>query len=278
MFPGCELPVPGARRHSRPRWNPADYAANSSVQESWARELIAKLKLRGDEQILDVGCGDGKVTAALARAVPKGGVTGVDASPEMIRFAQSSFSAKKYSNLEFQLMDASKLSLPRKFDVVFSNAVLHWVSDHPGFLRGAAAALVPGGRLMTSCGGQGNAQEVFLAIRSILRLKQWREYFRGMDKPYYFHSPAEYEKWLPRFGFKPLAVRLAPKDAVYPDPAAFEAWLRSTWLPYVQKVPDDLRETFIKTITDRYLTRHPADDSGQVHVRMVRLEIEATRI
>ena len=58
------------------RWNAADYAANSVVQQTWARELIARLKLRGDEHILDVGCGDGKVTAEIARAVPRGSVTG----------------------------------------------------------------------------------------------------------------------------------------------------------------------------------------------------------
>ena len=73
------------------KWNAADYAANSIVQQTWARELIARLNLRGDEHILDVGCGDGKVTAELARAVPRGAVTGVDASAEMIGFARKTF-------------------------------------------------------------------------------------------------------------------------------------------------------------------------------------------
>ena len=92
------------------KWNAADYAANSAVQQTWARELIAQLHLRGDEHILDVGCGDGKVTAEIARAVPRGSVTGVDASPEMIRFARKTFSPGKHPNLEFQVMDARKIS------------------------------------------------------------------------------------------------------------------------------------------------------------------------
>jgi len=79
------------------KWDAADYAANSAVQQTWARELIAKLHLRGDEHILDVGCGDGKITAELARAVPRGSVTGVDASPQMITFAKKTFPAKKKS-------------------------------------------------------------------------------------------------------------------------------------------------------------------------------------
>jgi trans-aconitate 2-methyltransferase len=81
------------------KWNAADYAANSVVQQTWARELIAKLNLRGDEHILDVGCGDGKVTAEIARTVPRGLVTGIDASPEMIAFcAQKTFPPKNFQS------------------------------------------------------------------------------------------------------------------------------------------------------------------------------------
>src|ERR1041385_2376958 len=72
-------------------WSAADYAANSVVQQTWAREVISKLKLRGVERILDVGCGDGKVTAELARAVSKGSAVGIDASPQMIEFANRAF-------------------------------------------------------------------------------------------------------------------------------------------------------------------------------------------
>src|SRR5471032_3383453 len=104
------------------KWNAADYAANSVVQQTWARELIAKLKLRGDEHILDVGCGDGKVTAELAHVVPHGSVTGVDASPQMIQFAKKYFPPSQISNLKFQIMDARKIKSSRQFNLVFSNA------------------------------------------------------------------------------------------------------------------------------------------------------------
>ncbi|HUA67899.1 MAG TPA: hypothetical protein VMA13_05065, partial [Candidatus Saccharimonadales bacterium] len=135
-----------------------------------------------------------------------------------------------------------------------------------------------GGRLVVSCGGKGNAQDVFVATRPEMRLKRWREFFRGMGKPYFFYSPADYEKWLPRFGFKILGVRLAPKDATYEGAKGFAAWLRTTWLPYVQRVPENLREEFITGVTNRYVTRHPPDAEGQVHVRMVRLEIDAIKL
>ena len=260
------------------KWNAADYAANSAAQQIWARELIAQLHLRGDEHILDVGCGDGKVTAELARVVPKGSVTGIDASPEMIRFARKTFPPGKHPNLKFQVMDARHIRLARRFDIVFSSSVLHWVDDHQAFLRGAAACLRPGGRLVVSCGGKGNAQDVFVALRPEMRLKQWCKFFRKMPKPYFFHSPAEYEKWLPRFGFKTHTVKLSPKDAVYQGRDRFTAWFRTTWLPYTQRVPEDLREEFIAGIVDRFLAKHPPDAEGRVRVRMVRLEIDAEKV
>jgi len=259
------------------KWNPADYAANSAVQQTWARELIARLKLRGDEHILDVGCGDGKITAEIAHAVPRGLATGVDASQEMIEFAQKAFPPGKKPNLEFRVVDARKIKYARRFDFVFSNAALHWVDDHQAILRGMAAVLKPGGRLIVSCGGKGNAQNVFVALRPEMRLKRWREFFRRMPKPYFFYSPADYERWLPKFGFKIHKLKLAPKDATYAGAEGFAAWLRTTWLPYVQRVPEDLREEFIAAVTNRYVAKHPPDDAGRIHVRMVRLEIEAEK-
>ena len=284
------------------KWDAAGYAANSAVQHAWARELIAQLRLRGDEHILDVGCGDGKITAEIAQALPRGSATGVDASPQMIEFAQKTFPSKKFPNLEFHVMDARKISScdasPQagghralatkkpgdagvaatfKFDLLFSNAALHWVDDHQAFLRGAAAALKPGGRLVVSCGGKGNAQDVFVALRPEMRLKRWRAFFRRIPKPYFFYAPGDYEKWLRKFDFKVCALKLAPKDATYPGADGFATWLRTTWLPYAQRVPEHLREEFIAAVTARYVAKHPPDAEGRVHVRMVRLEIDAIK-
>jgi trans-aconitate methyltransferase len=260
------------------KWNAADYAANSVVQQTWARELIAKLHLRGDEHILDVGCGDGKVTAEIARALPDGLVVGTDASPQMIAFAKKSFPEKKLQNLKFEVMDARKIKFTQQFDVIFSNAALHWVDDHEKILRGAATVLKSGGRLVVSCGGKGNAQDVFVALRPELRLKRWREFFRKMPTPYFFYAPDDYRKWLPKFGFKIQKLKLAPKDATYPGAEGFAIWLRTTWIPYVQRVPENVREEFITSVTQRYVAKHPPDADGKVHVKMIRLEIDAIKV
>ena len=267
-------------RHASPvvAWNPSQYASNSAIQQSWAREVIARLHLRGDEHILDLGCGDGKVTAEIARAVPRGRVLGVDTSPEMIAFAQKAFPRSKISNLKFQPHDARKLqSVEGVFDLIFSNAALHWVDDHEAILRGAACVLKPGGRLVISCGGKGNAHDVFLALRPEMRLQKWRGFFRKMPMPYFFYAPESYKKWLPKFGFKTNDLKLTPKDATYPGPDGFATWIGTTWLPYTQRVPENLREDFIAAVTRRYLAKHPPDAEGKVHVRMVRLEIDAVK-
>src|SRR5277367_1683085 len=209
---------------SKPKWNAADYAANSVVQQTWARELIAGLNLRGDENVLDVGCGDGKITAEIARHLPNGFIAGADASAEMISFAKKTFPSKKFLNLEFQIGDAREIlpeKFKQKFDVVFSNAALHWVDDHEKFLRGAASVLKAGGRLIISCGGKGNAHDVFVALRPEMRLKRWREFFRKIPTPYFFYAPADYEKWLPKFGFKVQNLKLAPKNAAYDGAGGF---------------------------------------------------------
>ena len=263
---------------SKLKWNAAAYAANSLVQQTWARELITRLHLRGDEEVLDVGCGDGKVTAEIARALPQGRVVGTDASAEMIAFARETFPAAENSNLEFRVMDARQLKFARSFDLIFSNAAWHWVDDHEAILRGASAALKSGGRLIVSCGGKGNAHDVFLALRPEMRLQRWRAFFRKMPMPYFFYAPADYEKWLPKFGFKILSLKLTPKDAVYPGEDGFAVWLRTTWLPFVQRVPEAVREDFIQAVARRYVAKHPPDESDHVHVRMVRLEIEAVKV
>lgn len=260
----------------RVTWAPADYAANSSAQFAWARELIARLDLQGNERVLDVGCGDGKITAELASRLPHGEVIGVDNSSEMIRYAQVAFPSCAHLNLDFRVMDARHLRFEKPFDLVFSNAALHWVDDHASFLLGAAKCVRDGGRLVVSCGGKGNAQEVFAVLRSRMPLIKWRGFFRRMKAPYFFHRPEDYEKWLLRAGFRPLSIRLVPKDTAF-NRESLAAWLRTTWLPYTQRVPEKLREEFIVSVVDRYVARHPPDAAGQTHVQMIRLELDATK-
>jgi trans-aconitate methyltransferase len=256
------------------RWDPDDYMRSSSAQFNWAMTLIAELDLKGKESILDIGCGDGRITAALAEMVPKGQVIGVDLSPEMIRHA-----AKRHSgvpNLRFQVADASHLHFEEKFDLVVSFACLHWVKDHLPVLRGVRASLVPGGHFLMQCGGKGNAARILDLTGEIIASPPWQEYFTDFAFPYNFYGPAEYRIWLEEAGLIAQRVELVSKDMIHQGQAGLEGIIRTTWLPYTERLPAHLRERFVKEVAARYLERYPPDEKGQVHVQMMRLEVEAT--
>lgn len=129
-------------------WNAGDYASNASAQYSWASELITKLALQGDERLLDIGCGDGRITAELSARVPHGRVVGIDASQEMIEAARQCYPRQAHPNLAFRHMDAREIVLDESFDIIFSNAALHWVADHLAVLQGLRRVMRPGGRLL----------------------------------------------------------------------------------------------------------------------------------
>ena len=259
------------------KWNAADYAKSSSCQQQWAREVIGKLELKGDETLLDIGCGDGKVTAEIAVCLPMGSVLGVDSSAEMLALAQSQYSADAFPNLCFQQQDARSLPFRGEFDVVFSNATLHWVLGHAPVLRGISASLERGGKTLLQMGGRGNAADVVAVVERVIASQEWRGYFQGFGFPYGFYGPEEYQEWLREAGLQVRRVELIPKDAAHQGRAGFEGWFRTTWLPYTQRLPEEKRDAFIAEVVARYLENHPLDDHGLVHVKMVRLEVESLK-
>jgi trans-aconitate 2-methyltransferase len=258
-------------------WDAKDYAKNSANQYAWAQELIPKLKLKGNETLLDIGCGDGKITAEIAKALPRGRVVGVDSSKEMINLAQSTFPQKTYPNLSFQLMDARKLTFQAEFDKVFSNAALHWIVDQAAVLQGAQRSLKTSGRLLFQMAGKGNAQDVIDVLDELLVENPWKRFFDDFTFPYAFLSPEEYRTLLAEAGLAPLRVELFPKDMKFTGAEGLAGWVRTTWLPFTERIPLERRDDFVKEIVNRYLQRYPADAQGVVHLSMIRLEAEASK-
>ena len=256
-------------------WNAQDYAKNSQNQFEWAQELIPKLKLQGNEALLDIGCGDGKITAELARCLPNGRAVGVDSSEKMIDLAKTSFPKKVYPNLSFQVMDARKLTFDSEFDVAFSNAALHWIVDQKAVLRGVQKSLKPGGRLLFQMAGKGNAKDILSLINELGKTEPWKNFFEGMTFPYGFYDPEEYKAFLKEAGLVPVRVELFPKDMKHQGAEGLAGWVRTTWLPFTDRIPADLKPKFVKLIVDGYLQNHPADKDGLVHVGMMRIEAEA---
>ncbi|HYE36456.1 methyltransferase domain-containing protein [Methylocaldum sp.] len=259
------------------RWNPEDYSRHSAGQEHWARELLSGLNLRPDDSVLDIGCGDGRITAELAKHVPHGRAVGVDLSEDMIRYAASRFPASNYPNLEFRQADAQALPFDSEFTVVYSNAALHWVRDHRPVLAGIARALKPGGRCVMQMGGRGNAAALIAAFDAVADDPEWRDAFEGFESTFGFHDAESYRQWLMEAGLDAERVRLIDKDMVHAHREAFTGWLRTAWHPYTSRIPAERRERFIEAVAESYLAENPSDAAGRIHVAMMRLQVEARK-
>ncbi len=256
-------------------WDAEAYRKSSTAQWEWGRELIERLRLRGDESVLDIGCGDGKLTVEIARLAPRGYVVGLDSSPEMIYFARRNFPSERYPNLVWVLMDAEQMNFNGVFDLVFSNSALHWIKDQLSVLKKIKRSLKPSGRVMLRLAGKGNALEVVEVLLDLFRNGKWVEYFHGFQSPYAFCGPEEYEAWLREAGLRPLRVELTPKQMTQPGSEGLAAWIRTTWLPLTQRIPGELREDFIRDLVEGYLERYPPDAEGLVRVSAPRLDVEA---
>jgi trans-aconitate methyltransferase len=257
-------------------WNPQDYAQHSRAQESWARELLAQINLRPADVVLDIGCGDGRTTAAMAKNVPEGSVTGVDLSADMVAHATAQH-RNSQPNLRFARADAAALPFVSEFSVVFSNATLHWVPDQRAAAQGIARALRPQGRLIAQFGGQGNVADVIETFEHIADTPRWRNVATLGEVPYHFHAATTWGSWLQEAGMEVQECRLIPKDMTHETVATFIGWLRTAWHPYTANVPADLRDAFLEDIAGQYLTRYPLDPHGRVHVATVRLQVCAQK-
>ncbi|NLE06715.1 MAG: methyltransferase domain-containing protein [Crenarchaeota archaeon] len=264
--------------NDRYSWDAADYSKNSSNQYEWAKEIIPKLSLNGTESLLDIGCGDGKVTSLISTYLPYGDVVGVDSSHDMIVQARRSYPQLRYPNLTFLKMDARELTFDGRFDVVFSNATLHWIIEHQLVLKGVYQSLDKNGRIYFQMAGKGNAQDVLDVLQEMISEESCKPYFKNFTFPYGFYGTEQYTKWLNEAGFRPDRVELIPKDAKFIGKDGLAGWIRTTWLPFTEKFPESLLDSLINEIAERYIEAYPPDNKGIIHVKMVRLEVQATKI
>ncbi|MEX2016212.1 MAG: methyltransferase domain-containing protein [Candidatus Hydrogenedentales bacterium] len=258
------------------RWDAEEYARSSSAQAEWGRELMASIPFAGDEAVLDIGCGDGKVTVLLAEKVARGRVVGVDSSVDMVTLARERYGAASSDRLRFEVMNARALSFDVEIDVVFSNSTLHWIEDHRPVLAGIRRALKPGGRAYLRFGGKGATKEITALLYEFMQRPEWAPYFEGFVSPMGFFEPAEYIPWLEEAGLTPERVELLPRTMRH-TVDNFTAWVRTTKLPYTQRVPEAERERFIRELVAEYIKRHPPDAEGKIGVTMNRLDVVASR-
>lgn len=277
-FPEGEdyLAPPPILVHMPVTWDPDDYGRNASAQTAWAVGLLPLLALSGNEAILDLGSGDGRVTVVLAGLVPDGYVVGLDASPSMTAHAHLHHTADRM-NLEFVLGDMQVVPFRDRFDRIYSNAALHWARDLAAVTRGIARALRHGGRAVIQCGGAGNAAPMVAVLDALIRSPSWAPYFPDTAFRYTFIDDTTFRTHLVEAGLVPIDLRLIPTTMAMAGRDGLAGWVRTTWLRYTGSVPEDRRETFIDALVDGYVARHPPGPDGTVTVPMVRLQAVAER-
>lgn len=218
-------------------WNPIDYARHAGFVPVNGESLIEWLAPRADERVLDIGCGDGRLTAKLVERGCE--VVGIDSSPEQIAAARD-------AGLDAHVIDARDLPFKCEFDAAFSNAALHWVKEAGAVATSVYRALKPGGRFIGEMGGAGNVAAVRAALRSELRS-------RGIDPepldPWYFPSADEYGDVLTAAGFDVVRIEHFPRPVQLPTDVV--GWLDTFAGSFVAALPEEERPGFFAAVQER---------------------------
>ena len=241
------------------------------MQERHALEALSRFQLRPDDRILDVGCGDGRITASLARSVPAGRVLGIDRSAEMIAFARHERPAE-LPNLEFEVMSADALVLKERFTHIVSFSCLHWVRNQPAVWEGFWSLLEPGGVVLV--GFQSDHEHLWSWVATLIAEPQWCEFFANFTDPYNHWTLQELRSYTEGSGFYvPRADDILGVEE-FGDRATLRAFLAS-WMPQVAHLPEQFRLPFLDELLDRYLASVEEPIRAVAGIRIRRLILEA---
>jgi trans-aconitate 2-methyltransferase len=226
-------------------WDAETYDRVSNAQVQWAGTVLDRLPLKGDETVLDAGCGSGRVTAMLLERLPNGRVIGVDSSEEMVEHARAALGDRA----TILVGDLTEFELDSPVDAAFSNAVFHWIPDHDRLFERLFAALRPGGRLVAQCGGEGNVESHLALVDEVAAEEPFAPHFEGFARTWRFVGPEETEARLLRAGFDQVRTWLEPSRVTPEDPADF---LRSVTLGvHLPRLPAELQEAFVTEVLAR---------------------------
>jgi trans-aconitate 2-methyltransferase len=241
-------------------WDAATYHRVSAPQVEWALKVLERLPLRGDERVLDAGCGSGRVTQLLLERLPHGHVVAVDSAPSMVEHARAALDPTRTTVLQANL---TELVLDEPVDAAFSNAVFHWIGDHDALFARLHDSLRPRGRLVAQCGGEGNVERLHQAARAVAAGQPYAPYLADWEGPWHFAGAEGTAARLERAGFAEVKTWLEPYPVTPPDPVSF---LRAVCLgPHLQQLPEGLHASYVEAVRGRVGTE----------LDYVRLNIEA---
>lgn len=244
-------------------WNASGYQNVSSLQEAIATEQLSRLTLRGNEHILDIGCGNGKITAAIAERVPQGAVLGVDASENMVTFAERHYAAS-HPNLRFAVADVCNLPFHQEFDDIVSFNVLHWVPEQAAALCSIRNALKPDGEALLRFVPEGDRKCIEDVIEDVCHLPHWLPYFQNHPKPYYHPTPEAFRTLAEQNGLRVLRLQVEDKFWDFQTRQAFFDYCKVTLAEWTRFLPEGEWAAFITEVLDRYQTiaaNHPSENN-----------------
>jgi trans-aconitate 2-methyltransferase len=255
-------------------WNAPTYHRVSGPQFGWGQAVLDRLTLAGDETVLDVGCGTGRLTALLVERLPRGRAVGVDLSANMLATARDSAAPDARPRLRFVHASGAALPFAGAVDAIFSTATFHWVLDHPQLCRSLFRALKPGGRLVAQCGGAGNLARLHAQVEALMHDAPYARFFDRWTDPWEFADAETTRARLAAAGFTDIATRLTAAPVVQPDRPSFVEFVTTVILrPFLARLPDDaVKQTFVDAVTDR-----AAADPVPFELDYWRLDMDATK-
>ncbi len=231
-------------------WNSDVYHRLSGPQVSWGKKVLSRLRLRGDEVVLDAGCGTGRLTAELLAALPRGRVVGVDLSQNMLGSAREHL-AQFGTRVSLVACDLLHLPFDPGFDCVVSTAAFHWVLDHDQLFANLRRVLVPGGRLEAQCGGGPNLVRLRNRANALTATAKFAQFFTGFKEPWLYQYAESAAEGLRRAGFVEVETSIEAAPTVLDHAEQYEEFVRNIILwRHLENIPTaELREEFLAELT-----------------------------
>jgi trans-aconitate 2-methyltransferase len=222
-------------------WEASTYHRVSDPQVSWGKKVLATLKLRGDEFLMDAGCGSGRLTAELLENLQQGRVVGVDLSENMLATARDHLRSQFGTRAQFVVADLQDLPFEHSFDGIFSTAAFHWVPDHLRLFRSLARALRPGGWMRAQCGGGPNLARLRKRMDTLMASQNYSRFFAHFRNPWVFNDAETAAELMRKAGFVEVETSLEPALTVLEDLGSYSEFVRTVILRrHLQEIPDAL--------------------------------------
>lgn len=232
-------------------WDPILYNENSEPQFNWSMAMLQKYQFKGTESVLDVGCGNGRVTAVIASKVKRGEVVGIDLSKDMIHFANQAY--LDVPNLTFKQSNAADFDFPFQFDLITSFNVLHWVFEQQRTLTCIYKHLKPNGTALISLGRPIREQGIIEGLAFAMAEPQYAPYFEHFTEgPYMPYMPLEsYLYMLENIGFDVLECHEKQIVTEFESLEKFALWVQAV-LVHGSHLPIEMRTPFFVCLAEKY--------------------------